>query len=131
MLYVHVKMYGITILKLNYVCTFIAVYKTSKLLNVFWITGTHNVYKIIEVFMDIFKIHKLQLICCNTLLIKFMASWAILSCSVTICTCICNNYRTHLHVFWHPTNYMSHVFTPQRVSVTNIVHAPLSPVNRN
>ena len=32
-----------------------SVYKTSKLLNVFWITGTHNVYKIIEVFMDIFK----------------------------------------------------------------------------
>ena len=30
------------------------VYKTSKLLNVFWIIGTHNVYKIIEVFMDIF-----------------------------------------------------------------------------
>ena len=31
------------------------VYKTSKLLNVFWIIGTHNVYKIIEVCMDIFK----------------------------------------------------------------------------
>ena len=32
-----------------------SVYKTSKLVNVFWIIGTHNVYKIIEVFMDIFK----------------------------------------------------------------------------
>ena len=32
-----------------------SVYKTSKLLNMFWITGTHNVYKIIEVCMDIFK----------------------------------------------------------------------------
>ena len=32
-----------------------SVYKTSKLLNVFWIIGTHNVYKITEVFMDIFN----------------------------------------------------------------------------
>ena len=32
-----------------------SVYKTFKLLHVFWITGTHSVYKRIEVFMDIFQ----------------------------------------------------------------------------
>ena len=48
------------------------VYKTSKLLNVFWIIGTHNVYKIIDIFMDIFKnritvtSYKPTLIYCHT-----------------------------------------------------------------